>query len=227
VPITADGPPILTYIPQFPWYPVEADLSDPDHTDIKSAVARDNGKSKLVYFAEDIEATYWRTGGDDLGDLVTNKNALRWNDRQQHPTSGGSTGLVETYGWETEVGYAVHLINYTNPNFRHDRIAPHVSGRRSESSPDAPRSEADQESPRFCIPASRWIPARPAMSWNSRFPIWWITRRRVWSLILFHAKALTNGRNSSPGCNLWMICWRCAAWFTAMSGGRRGAEEQG
>jgi hypothetical protein len=28
------------------------------------------------------------------------------------------TGLVESYGWVTEPGYAVHLINYTNPNFR-------------------------------------------------------------------------------------------------------------
>src|SRR3569833_1015257 len=111
VPNTADGAPILTYIPQFPWYPVEATFPDPDHTDIKSAVARDNGKSKLVYFAEDIEATYWRTGGDDLGDLVT--NALRWMIGDSRPIQVEGTGLVETYGWETEVGYAVHLINNT------------------------------------------------------------------------------------------------------------------
>lgn len=116
VPITADGAPTLTYIPQFPWYPVEATFPDPDHTDIKSAVVRDNGASKLVYFAEDIEATYWRTGGDDLGDLVT--NALRWMIGNNMPLRVEGTGLVETYGWETEVGYAVHLINYTNPNFR-------------------------------------------------------------------------------------------------------------
>jgi hypothetical protein len=116
VPITADGPPILTYIPQFPWYPVEATFPDPDHTDIKSVVARDNGASKLVYLAEDIEATYWRTGGDDLGDLVT--NALRWMIGNNKPLQAEGHGLVETYGWETEVGYAVHLINYTNPNFR-------------------------------------------------------------------------------------------------------------
>ncbi len=25
---------------------------------------------------------------------------------------------METYGWETEAACAVHLINYTNPNFR-------------------------------------------------------------------------------------------------------------
>lgn len=27
-------------------------------------------------------------------------------------------GLVETFGWVTEPGYAVHLINYTYPNFK-------------------------------------------------------------------------------------------------------------
>jgi hypothetical protein len=116
LPITAEGAPILTYIPQFPWYPVEATFPDPDHTDIKTAVARENGASKLVYFSEDIEATYWRTGGDDLGDLVT--NALRWMIGNNRPLQAEGNGLVETYGWETEVGYAVHLINYTNPNFR-------------------------------------------------------------------------------------------------------------
>ena len=116
MPITAQGAPVLTYIPQFPWYPVEATFPDPDHTDIKSVVARDNGKSKLVYLAEDVEATYWRTGGDDLGDLVT--NALRWMIADNVPLKAEGNGLVETYGWETEVGYAVHLINYTNPNFR-------------------------------------------------------------------------------------------------------------
>jgi hypothetical protein len=116
VPITADGSPILTYIPQFPWYPVEATFPDPDHTDIKTVVVRDNGPSKLVYFAEDIEATYWRTGADDLGDLLI--NALRWMIGNNTPLQVEGHGLVETYGWETEVGYAVHLINYTNPNFR-------------------------------------------------------------------------------------------------------------
>ena len=93
MPITAEGAPILTYIPQFPWYPVEATFPEPDHTDVKSVVARDNGASKLVYFAEDIEATYWRTGGDDLGDLVT--NALRWMIGNNTPLRAEGHGLVQ------------------------------------------------------------------------------------------------------------------------------------
>jgi hypothetical protein len=28
-------------------------------------------------------------------------------------------GFVELFGWETAPGYAVHLLNYTNPNAHH------------------------------------------------------------------------------------------------------------
>jgi hypothetical protein len=116
MPITAEGAPILTHIAQYPMYPTEAVYSRQWHTDIPTAVALQKGKARLVYLAEDIEASYFRNSAGDLGDLVT--NALNWLVGDDRPLTVEGSGLVESYGWVTEPGYAVHLINYTNPNFR-------------------------------------------------------------------------------------------------------------
>ncbi|HVV28784.1 MAG TPA: alpha-amylase family protein [Rhizomicrobium sp.] len=116
VPITTDGAPILTHIAQYPTAPTETVYSRQWHTGIPTVAARQAGKSRLVYLAEDIEASYFRTSAGDLGDLVT--NALNWLVADDRPLTVEGSGLVESYGWVTEPGYAVHLINYTNPNFR-------------------------------------------------------------------------------------------------------------
>jgi hypothetical protein len=116
VPIRHDGPLYMTNVAPYPSYPPEAVFSPKPHTDESVAVFRESGSSRLVYLAGDVEAAYARTGAADLGDLIT--NAIRWLLRDQGPLQVTGNGLVETFGWVTEPGYAVHLINYTYPNFK-------------------------------------------------------------------------------------------------------------
>ena len=116
VPIRHDGPVYLTNVAAYPTYPPEAVFSPKPHTDESLAVFRESTRSRLVYLAGDIEAAYARTCAADLGDLVT--NAVRWLMRDEGPLQVTGNGLVETFGWVTEPGYAVHLINYTYPNFK-------------------------------------------------------------------------------------------------------------
>ncbi|MGC1302508.1 MAG: alpha-amylase family protein, partial [Caulobacteraceae bacterium] len=116
MPITAEGPPILTHVAQYPWYPTEAVYSRQPHTDQPTMAAREAGGARLVYFAGDLDAGYWRSGAGDLGDLVS--AGLTWAAGSRPPLEVVGDGLVEVGGWETEPGYAIHLVNHTSPGFR-------------------------------------------------------------------------------------------------------------
>ncbi|WP_420140927.1 alpha-amylase family protein [Sphingomonas sp.] len=114
-PISADGPPILTHVPPYVWYPPEGVYPTQPKTDIPTVVARERGGAKLVHLSEDIEAGYWRTGANDLGDLV--RNAFAWMVPAPSLAIDGE-GLIECSAWVTEPGYTVHLVNHTQPAFR-------------------------------------------------------------------------------------------------------------
>jgi hypothetical protein len=116
VPITADDPPILTHVAQYPWYPTEGVYSRQPHTPFHTVVAREEGRSRLAYLAGDIEAGYWRSGAVDLGNLVS--NTIRWMLVDTQPIRVQGDGLIEVYGWETEPGYALHFVNFTSSGFR-------------------------------------------------------------------------------------------------------------
>jgi hypothetical protein len=38
------------------------------------------------------------------------------------PFSISGEGIIEVFAWKTEPGYALHLLNYTNPNMTHGAI---------------------------------------------------------------------------------------------------------
>ena len=71
-------------------------------------------KSRLVYFPGDIERTMWLSGNTDLSRLL--QNSIRWVAGSSAPLMVEGRGFIEVFAWETEPGFAVHVLNYTNPN---------------------------------------------------------------------------------------------------------------
>ena len=68
----------------------------------------------MAWFPGDIERTYWITGHGDLLRLL--HNTIRWATHDERVVRVDGHGLVEMFCWETSPGYAIHLLNYTNPS---------------------------------------------------------------------------------------------------------------
>jgi hypothetical protein len=56
----------------------------------------------------------WRSGNSDISRLL--QNSLRWVLRDQSPVRVAGSGVVELFAWQTEPGFALHVMNYSNPN---------------------------------------------------------------------------------------------------------------
>ena len=109
------GRPVLTVVPSYPAFPPEMVYPRTAHTDEPAVVLRQRGSSRVAYFPGDVERTFWRSGNPDLGRLL--QNTVRWvRGDQTPPVSIAGEGLLEAFAWETEPGYALHLLNYTTPN---------------------------------------------------------------------------------------------------------------
>ncbi len=114
LPVKASGPLVLSVVPAHTAYPPELSYAPVDRTDEPAVVARDNGRSRLLYFPGDIERTAWRSGHTDLSLLL--QNSVAWLTGGRQPVTVQGEGVIECFVWETPPGFAVHLLNYTNPN---------------------------------------------------------------------------------------------------------------
>ncbi len=114
IPIASVPDPVLTVVPHFVAYPPELAYPPVSRTTEPAVVLREQGKSRLAYYPGNIESTMWRAGNTDLSQLL--QNTIRWITGGEAPYTVTGDGLVETFGWETEAGYAVHVLNYNNPN---------------------------------------------------------------------------------------------------------------
>jgi hypothetical protein len=120
--------PVLTVVPPYPQgipemvYPharVEQPYAGPS-SDEPAVVITERGRSRLVYFPGDIDRSAWLSGDRDLSRLIA--NAVRWVTRGQSPVAVSGEGIAEVFAWETEPGYALHLLNYNNPNMTRGSI---------------------------------------------------------------------------------------------------------
>jgi hypothetical protein len=73
-----------------------------------------SGRSRRIYFPGDIERSNWRSGNPDLSLLL--QNSVRWLLRDSMPVRVAGEGAVELFAWATKPGFAVHILNYNNPN---------------------------------------------------------------------------------------------------------------
>ena len=112
----------LSVVPHYPAFPPEMVFPRIRRTDEPAAVFREQGRSRIVYFPGDIDRTYWRCGHPDFSRLLI--NSVRWllND-QQLPAAVEGKGVLELFAWETEPGFALHILNYTNPRMTHPFIS--------------------------------------------------------------------------------------------------------
>lgn len=117
VPLKQVDSPVLTVVPGFVRYPPELAYPSHPHTNEPAVVLRESGPSRTIWFAGDIERTYWLTGHGDLLRLL--HNAIRWVSHDERVINVEGTGLIELFCWETSPGYAIHLLNYTNPGAQH------------------------------------------------------------------------------------------------------------
>jgi hypothetical protein len=117
IPLKPVPNPLLTVVPGFVRYPPELAYPPVPHTDEPAVVLRESGSSRIAYFSGDIERTYWITGHGDLLRLL--HNTIRWLTHDESIVHVEGDGFVEIFAWETTPGYAVHLLNYTNPNAHH------------------------------------------------------------------------------------------------------------
>jgi hypothetical protein len=121
VPIRSDEALVLSTVPWYPAFPPEMVYPRQPRTHEAAAVFRSVGQSRIAYLPGDIDRTCWRSGNTDLSRLL--QNAIRWlaGEAPLRVTVAGD-GMVEVFAWETEPGYALHLLNYTNPNMTHGAI---------------------------------------------------------------------------------------------------------
>ncbi|HZL28897.1 MAG TPA: alpha-amylase family protein [Acidobacteriaceae bacterium] len=117
VPLNPTENPVLTVVPGFVRYPPELAYPPDPHTTEPAVVLRESGPSRTAWFPGDIERTYWITGHGDLLRLL--HNTIRWATRDERVVHIDGPGLIEMFCWETAPGYAVHLLNYTNPSAHH------------------------------------------------------------------------------------------------------------
>ncbi|HWI90702.1 MAG TPA: alpha-amylase family protein [Flavisolibacter sp.] len=122
VPVSAPGKHLLTVVPPYPNGIPEMVYAHPrkelsyegQHSDNPAMVIREKGKSRLVYFPTDIDKNIWLRGSTDLSKLF--QQSVKWMMKGETGVKVQGEGTAEVFAWETKPGFAIHVLNYNNPN---------------------------------------------------------------------------------------------------------------
>ena len=114
IPVAPVEDPVLTVVPGFVAYPPE--LSYP--VGAAHQRARDGGAPARQkppgllprrHRAHHVALRPYRPG------TPAPQNAIRWVAGAGSPVTITGEGVIESFAWETQAGFAVHVLNYTNP----------------------------------------------------------------------------------------------------------------
>ena len=112
----------LSVIPNYPAFPPEMVYPRIRRTDEPAAIFRQQGSARIAYFPGDIDRTFLRSGHPDFSQLLI--NSIHWlMNGQELPATIEGSGMLELFAWETEPGFALHILNYTNPGMMHPFIS--------------------------------------------------------------------------------------------------------
>jgi hypothetical protein len=132
----------LSVVPSYPAFPPEMVFPRTRRTDEPAAIFRQQGSSRIAYFPGDVDRTFLRSGHPDFSRLLI--NSVQWLlNGQPTPATVEGSGVLELFAWETEPGFSLHILNYTNPQMMQPFI--------TQSYPTAPLQG------RFEVPAGHRI----------------------------------------------------------------------
>ena len=108
---TAHAP--LTLVPSYPDLPMEQVYPRVPRTDIPGVYAREEGRSRVVYFPFDLDRTFWEVLSADHGLLL--RNAVAWAHNEEQPLAVEGKGVLDVSLWMQKSSMTAHLVNLTNP----------------------------------------------------------------------------------------------------------------
>lgn len=117
VPVAADvafSDPPLTFVPSYPYTPIEDVFPRADHTGIGELYARETASGgRVVYLPSDIDRTFWSVMAPDHGQLL--KNIVAWAASEEAPVVVTGQGVLDVTAWQQKGSLTVHLVNLSNP----------------------------------------------------------------------------------------------------------------
>jgi hypothetical protein len=103
----------LTLVPSYPDLPMEQVYPRVLRTDIPGVYAREQGRSRVVYFPFDLDRTFWEVLCADHALLL--KDAVMWAHNEEQPLAMERKGVFDVSLWMQNSSITAHLVNLTNP----------------------------------------------------------------------------------------------------------------